>query len=889
MMIKIKRLLALSLSILLVITALPIVSMANTSQYNIEWMAGYQENGGHDIFGYVTLSGGGSGTYGNLGNDHGDSIVFDNNNHLLNFDITASATGAYILETEASTHEAKPEVLHAFANDIEFGTLYIADGAYIDYHKGYRAVGTVNLKAGETTKISLSNKTSDDATTGSGLICVRGLRLIYIPPITFKASSIEDGATALRSTDVITLEYNSEIDESLLKDAVITLNDSDDKAIAYKTAVNKDNSSKLDIILTETLSYGKGYILSVSGVKDIKGTSSEKTVITFSVASEDESPANSTVTAEVGLKDKTFDIKGTVKGSLGQTIAGRKVEISVTSPLGNDKTLIDTVTSLEDGSFEITYELPQEYQEIGGEYIFDFEAEHGKESVFKGKTYLTDEEKLLLLGSVEDAKTTDEIYDVLNTNASLFGIDMSSLERFGDNDELFLERLLESSYRNEDGELDIDELKKVWDIAYALEDINLSDDDAVTKAYLEDEFFIAQTEFDTEKYLLLDAVKDEFVSAVTALKRMETAEDFGKETDTLLNNYVLKEKGISTPELSINDVSVYKGQVAETELELSKKTEDIKEYTLTVICPSKDVAEDVTLDAPSKDCKVSREEDGEKVIFTVSEADEALSALGTLNSSPSSNAILKVSAVVVYDIDGIEISAELSEVSAEVSVKSNSSKGGSGSSSGISLGGSYNPSQNTSVVTPNTPSETNDGFTDLESVSWAEDSIMNLYNKGIISEAPDGRFRPDDSITRAEFVKLLVSALGIKDASARVTLSDVSSGDWYYDYVAIAVENGLVLGDDKGNFRPNDRITRQDICVIVSRAMDSLGYREEASDTALFYDDIKISDYAKKAVYRMRAHEIVNGTGDGSFAPLSDATRAATAKIIDTFMKEANI
>lgn len=166
-------------------------------------------------------------------------------------------------------------------------------------------------------------------------------------------------------------------------------------------------------------------------------------------------------------------------------------------------------------------------------------------------------------------------------------------------------------------------------------------------------------------------------------------------------------------------------------------------------------------------------------------------------------------------------------------------------------------------------------FTDIKSSHWAYDSVINLAEKFILNGYLDGTFKPESNITRAEFAKIIVSATGSVDPYALSTFKDVNNGDWYYSYVSTAYSMGYITGYPDGSFRPNDNITRADICTIVNRVLKA----EKASVTA-FKDDSLIPSYAKDAVYALNSKGVINGYQDGTFAPLTFATRAQTAKII---------
>lgn len=205
--------------------------------------------------------------------------------------------------------------------------------------------------------------------------------------------------------------------------------------------------------------------------------------------------------------------------------------------------------------------------------------------------------------------------------------------------------------------------------------------------------------------------------------------------------------------------------------------------------------------------------------------------------------------------------------------------GGSGGGGGIS-----SDNEKEDDTTGNTPTEDKEdvvtpqptvSFTDISSSHWAYDSVIHLAEKFILNGYLDGTFKPESNITRAEFAKIIVSATGSIDPYALSTFNDVSNGDWYYSYVSTAYSMGYITGYPDGSFRPNDNITRADICTIVNRVL-----KAENTSVSAFKDDSSIPSYAKDAVYALNSKGVINGYQDGTFAPLTFATRAQTAKII---------
>lgn len=170
-------------------------------------------------------------------------------------------------------------------------------------------------------------------------------------------------------------------------------------------------------------------------------------------------------------------------------------------------------------------------------------------------------------------------------------------------------------------------------------------------------------------------------------------------------------------------------------------------------------------------------------------------------------------------------------------------------------------------------------FTDTDSVVWASDAIHSLLDAGVISASPDRRFRPEDNITREEYLKMLLVALGLYGDSASCDFTDVSKDAWYYDYVALAYRLGISLGKGDGSFGISEHISRQDMAVLALRAMSAAGIKTSGEKLS-FADHNDISQYALDSVSLLAGEGIINGIGEGIFNPLGTATRAEGAKII---------
>ncbi|NIK70567.1 S-layer homology domain-containing protein [Paenibacillus sp. BK720] len=172
-------------------------------------------------------------------------------------------------------------------------------------------------------------------------------------------------------------------------------------------------------------------------------------------------------------------------------------------------------------------------------------------------------------------------------------------------------------------------------------------------------------------------------------------------------------------------------------------------------------------------------------------------------------------------------------------------------------------------------------FNDLSSAAWASEAIDALAAKGVIQGKAEGIFDPQSSITRAEFITLLMRALELPQRAAAAGFGDVSESAYYYDALAGAKAYGIVTGTGDNRFEPNKRITREDTFVMTARALDALHQLDASAngDLSSFKDAADISEYAQASISALAAASIVQGDAAG-IHPKSDLTRAEAAVMI---------
>ena len=205
--------------------------------------------------------------------------------------------------------------------------------------------------------------------------------------------------------------------------------------------------------------------------------------------------------------------------------------------------------------------------------------------------------------------------------------------------------------------------------------------------------------------------------------------------------------------------------------------------------------------------------------------------------------------------------------------------GGGGTSSGGGGGPKYAPIATGNVEVIEKKEET-PLFSDLETASWAKNSILELAQKNIISGYDDKTFRPNERITRAEYVKILVNALFERTEVTECDFNDVPATHWAYDYIANAVNNGIINGVTDKSFAPDAYITREQAATICFRTAQKLGIALTKKESKAFNDFNDVSVYAKKAVTELGACGLMSGDENGDFKPSDETTRAQAAQII---------
>ena len=171
------------------------------------------------------------------------------------------------------------------------------------------------------------------------------------------------------------------------------------------------------------------------------------------------------------------------------------------------------------------------------------------------------------------------------------------------------------------------------------------------------------------------------------------------------------------------------------------------------------------------------------------------------------------------------------------------------------------------------------GFSDFPT-GWSYAAMTDAVNNGLLTGYGDGTIRPQERLTRAQMAAIINRAFGAEiKADIAGKYGDVNPGDWFYDDIAKAVNMKTFAGDDSGNMRPNEPITREDAMVVISRALvvSSMGTELLCNYT----DRDTVDGYAEAAVCAFLDRHYVQGYGDGTIRGRNYITREEFAQIMD--------
>lgn len=224
--------------------------------------------------------------------------------------------------------------------------------------------------------------------------------------------------------------------------------------------------------------------------------------------------------------------------------------------------------------------------------------------------------------------------------------------------------------------------------------------------------------------------------------------------------------------------------------------------------------------------------------------------------------------------------------------KENSSGGGGGGTSSSKKGSAAvfpAPDIKTEAAGPDSSATGAGGtFSDVAYDHWAKNAIDALAEQSVINGYSDGTFRCADPVKREEFVQMIVKAFGVEKSEVKRDFQDVADGHWAADALDRATGAGIINGVSEKCFGIGMPVTRQDMAVIVVRALHYKGVDLTGNAKRVFTDESDISEYAAEAVKELTVSGIINGFQDGSFRPAGILSRAEAAKVLYNILNLTN-
>ncbi len=242
--------------------------------------------------------------------------------------------------------------------------------------------------------------------------------------------------------------------------------------------------------------------------------------------------------------------------------------------------------------------------------------------------------------------------------------------------------------------------------------------------------------------------------------------------------------------------------------------------------------------------------------------------------------------VTVRDALGREASIYFDVTVYGATTGSDSSENGSGSEAGGGGGGAVpsepetpdNPTEPSKPDNSDVPPVSDNDFIDLGNHAWAKNAINSLADEGIIRGTTANTFSPASNITRADFAILLVRAFKLSSDNAE-NFDDVNANDYFASELATARNTGIINGIGENKYAPRNTITRQDMMVMVYRALQNLNVEFGVYDEPQYPDFATVAPYAKDSVSALIGAGLINGK-NGNIAPLDYTTRAEVAVLI---------
>jgi hypothetical protein len=178
---------------------------------------------------------------------------------------------------------------------------------------------------------------------------------------------------------------------------------------------------------------------------------------------------------------------------------------------------------------------------------------------------------------------------------------------------------------------------------------------------------------------------------------------------------------------------------------------------------------------------------------------------------------------------------------------------------------------------------------------WAREAVNDMASRMVVSGNAQGRYLPEQEVSRAEFAAMMIRALGLKAESGAASYTDVNASDWYSAAVETAYAYHLMQGFADGTFRPMDQITREQAMVVIAKAMtltrlkDKLPAQDSAAALRSYRDVTAVSSWALSGIADSVQAGIVSGRSGNLLAPKQTMTRAEAAAIVRGLLQKSEL
>jgi len=773
----------------------------------------------------------------------------------MKYDVNAKKAGRYEVIVSYAMTDMKDVTVALDNGETEVcSKVLYPTGAWETYKE--ESIGVVNLSEGiNTLKFSMvSREMNVDYFILNPLEDTPLLK-----EMTMNETNVTESGIAPYGADAIVLTFTEAVEVS--DDSITLYQGSDLIPISFEA-----DGNVVTVALKQCLEPSESYELNLSNIKSSSdGTFMEDVAVEFETNTDGTHDGSiEDASAEV-IEGRKIKITGIAKSSQGVGIKGRELSLYL------DSQKVAEITSGEDGVFTFIYEIPSDVLAK----LHNFKISSGNTETNVSALYVSDARKQEITEIFSEADDKEDIKKACEEYCAELSLNYENEIGKVKNPDEFHSFFVGKVYEKPEDVINI------YNVALALGMIQAADETDDINAILSQDRFVLPLDVEESYYL---EERGGMLTEIFEAKNSKYDELYNIVKDAVRKSF-LSQCGLSDAETVSKDGTFDDDEMVLIDLGFMETIKNATKVTFIYECDDLADFEDLSVEAKGK-MSADIKQNGNQLIIEFSNL-AASKDFGTMKFSASAGDYsIEEQCEIVYDVSGYPMDAVAKSENKTIEIEIKEPKkqsGGSGGGGGAisSSGEGFMSNQGNHITNKDEeekPQDTKPEFKDLNEASWAESYVISLYENGIVSMPADGKFRPNDNVTREEFLKMLVMAFELYDETATSTFSDVEKGSWYYPYVASGQKYGIILGNEQNRFDVGRQITREDMSVMIARILVEFGYQAESAEE--FADNDEIASYAKEAVALMKYLEIVNGMGDGTFAPKAQTTRAQAAKVI---------